>query len=139
MDLHVRVEAIPWREAARPGAGLDSAAMAAQVSTAREIQLCRYGPEGLMTNARLQGPLLRRHCALGSRESAFMEAAYGAYALNLRSLDKILRIARTIADLAGGGDIAVPHLAEALQYREPARAPLREGVGTFQPEEALHG
>lgn len=139
LDLHVRVEAIPWREVARTGTGMDSAAMAAQVLAAREVQLRRYGREGLLTNARLQGPVLRRHCALGPGEAAFMEAAYGTYALNLRSLDKILRIARTIADLESCPDIGVPHLAEALQYREAVPYQPQAGTWRFCREEDAHG
>jgi magnesium chelatase family protein len=139
LDLHVRVEAIPWREVSRTGTGLDSATMAAQVLAAREIQLRRYGREGLMTNARLQGSALRRHCALGPAEAAFMEAAYGTYALNLRSLDKILRISRTIADLEGRADIGVSHLAEALQYREAATVPPQADPRAVLREEGAHG
>lgn len=129
MDIHVKVERIPWKDVSGKGKGLDSERMAAQVLGARNLQAARYGSKSIGSNARLTGDQIRRYCILDRDETDFMRQAYETFPLNLRSMDKILRMARTISDLDGKERIQVAHLAEALQYREPARPGPHTAVG----------
>ena len=70
-----------------------------------------------MSNARMGPEEMRKYCALDEEAAALMRDAFEAMGLTARSYDRILRVARTIADLDGSREIALPHLAEAIQYR----------------------
>ncbi len=98
--------------------GESSAAIRARVVAARERQRLRYEGTGISCNARLSGKLLRQHCPLSSRQSEFLLHAVEQFGLSARAFDRILRVARTIADLAG---LEVPgdnELLEAIQFRQ---------------------
>ena len=116
IDLHVEVPAVSLREL-RTGAGEASAAVAARVAAARGLQQERFGPVPTPVNAALGPGDLRRHCALDAAGRALLDAAFQRLGLSVRALDRILKVARTIADLAGSDAIRSAHLAEAIQYR----------------------
>jgi magnesium chelatase family protein len=86
----------------------------ARVLTARAAQRAR--PPGTL-NARLRGRELRRHCRLDDKGQRLLEAATERLGLSARAYTRILRVARTIADLAGAGALHSGHVAEAIQYR----------------------
>jgi magnesium chelatase family protein len=113
IDLHVTVARVPYGELSGAAAGEESAAIRARVVTARRRQHARSGA----LNARLRGADLRVYAALDPPSSALLEGVMQRERLSARSFDRIVRVARTIADLAGAEHVAREHLAEALLFR----------------------
>ena len=99
------------------GAGEDSASIRARVEVARDIQARRFTGTGILFNSRMGARDLRRFCVLGSEEEAFMERIYKSRGLSARTYHKVLKVARTIADLEGCTTVRKAHLAEAAGYR----------------------
>jgi len=122
IDLHVEVPAVPYRELKGVGQGADSATMRTRIQAAREVQARRYADVPVRINADLSGRLLDEFCALDAQGHAFLEQAVGTLGLSARAYTRILRIARTIADIEGADSIGVPQLAEAVNYRSLDRA-----------------
>ena len=117
MDIMLSVRSLEYDELRSDETGESSKAIRARVEKAREIQRKRLAGSGETVNARLSGELLRDSCRLDAPSESMLRAAYTRLGLTGRSYDKVLRVARTIADLAGSERIEAPHLAEALQYR----------------------
>ena len=120
IDLYVEVPALEFEELSRRPMGETSAQIRQRVEAARAIQAGRFGPEGPECNAHMGTQELQTFCTLDQGCREVMEGAFQRLGLTARSYDRILRVARTIADLDGAADITVPHLAEAIQYRESA-------------------
>jgi len=118
IDIHVKVDSVPWKELNQREKGLSSSQLRQMVTGARERQLKRYSGQDIYFNGQLSHNMVVSHCILGKEQQALMRKAYETFPLNMRTYDKILRLARTIADLENQEDIATSHLAEALQYRE---------------------
>ncbi len=117
IDLQVEVPAVPYKELRQNTGSLDSATMRTRIQAARDIQTARYKDTPLLTNAQLSGKWLQEFCPLGDAEHDFLESAVKNLGLSARAFTRVLRIARTIADLSGDRILAVPHLAEAINYR----------------------
>ena len=117
IDVHVEVPAVPYADLRRNRGGAGSADMRERVLAARAVQKRRYGADGPRCNAELSGALLDAHCALDASGHDLMEAAVNRLALSARACARVLRMARTIADLAGAERIDVAHLAEAVSLR----------------------
>ena len=121
IDICVDVPALEYEElASSEGTGEPSSAIRARVNAARAKQTARFGPNGPGCNAQMGPQHLRKYCRLDEDCQKLIQGAYERLGLTARSYDRVLRVARTIADLDGAQDIALSHLAEALQYRPPA-------------------
>jgi magnesium chelatase family protein len=113
IDIQIEVGAIAPDALLQLPQGESSAIIAARVAAAAAVQLARQGS----LNARLRGAALDTHCALDAASSAFFAQALQRLGWSARAAHRVLRLARTIADLAGSAQIASPHLAEAMQLR----------------------
>jgi magnesium chelatase family protein len=117
IDIHIEVPAVPFTELRSERDGTDSAGMRKQVVEARERQRARYGADSTIINARLSTRLLRKHCKLDSAGEAILKQAMLELGLSARAHDKVLRVARTIADLTGSESLQPEHVSEAIHYR----------------------
>lgn len=117
IDIIVEVPALDYDELKQRTPSESSAEIKKRVDAAREIQRTRFGGSGTMCNSRLDSRGLRECCALDDECDALMKSAFSAMNLSARSYDRILRVARTIADLEHCENIGAMHLAEAIQYR----------------------
>ncbi len=118
IDIHVEVPAVRYRELSRTGEGESSADIRARVEAARTIQQGRFSrTPRVHCNAQMGPRLIRTHCALDAAGQRLIASVIDRLGMSARAHDRILKLARTIADLAGSDAIAVPHLAEAIQYR----------------------
>jgi magnesium chelatase family protein len=117
IDLHVEVPAVPFGELTAKADGTSSGQMRAQVLTARARQRDRFAGDGRMLNGRMTPRQVREHCRLDADAQGMLATAMTELGLSARAHDRILRVARTVADLEGSERITSDHLAEAVNYR----------------------
>jgi magnesium chelatase family protein len=117
IDLHVEVPPVPYRDLASAVPEESSAQIRTRVNAARTIQQQRYAADGLFCNAQMFPRHVRTYAQLEAGGRQLLERAMGRLGLSARGYDRVLKVARTIADLAGAVSIAAEHLAEAIQYR----------------------
>lgn len=120
MDIHVDVARVPFQKLASLDGGEDSAAIRARVEAARAVQQARFAPlekPGVLVNGDMGPAEVQKFCPLDEAGKNLMQAAVRQMDLSARAYHRVLKLGRTIADLAGCEAIEVPHLAEALQYR----------------------
>lgn len=117
IDLHIEVPPVPFDELSKTVEGTTSAAMREQVFRAREVQAKRFGTGAGKLNGRMTSRQIRTHCPLDADGRQVMKDAMEALGLSARAHDRILRVARTIADLAGSDRITSDHVSEAIGYR----------------------
>ncbi len=117
IDIHVEVASVKYGDLESAEKTETSAEIKERVNKARQIQLERYKNDGLFCNAQLSSSAIRKYCALSAEEKALLRAAFDNLGLSARAHDRILKVARTVADLDGSERIHTAHLAEAIQYR----------------------
>jgi magnesium chelatase family protein len=117
IDLHIEVPAVPFQELSAQADGTSSAGMREQVNAARRVQRARFGADGHRLNAHMSSRQLRKYCALDEAGKGLLKEAMESLGLSARAHDRILRVARTVADLEGSADILEGHVTEAIGYR----------------------
>ncbi len=121
IDIHIEVPRVPYRDLRDRRPGASSAQMREEVTAARDRQRRRFAGERISTNARMTNRHLHKHCQLDADTEALLEQAMTQHAFSARSYTRILKVARTIADLAGDDRIRLEHVTEAIQYRSTER------------------
>ncbi|HEU0055409.1 MAG TPA: YifB family Mg chelatase-like AAA ATPase [Longimicrobium sp.] len=118
IDLHVEVPAVRYRDLSDQRPGEPSAAIRERVQRAREVQRARFaGRQDIHANAHMAPRDLRQFCAIGEASDALLRTAITRLGLSARAYHRVLKIARTIADLGGAESIETAHVSEAIQYR----------------------
>ena len=119
IDIFVDVPSVDYEKLTAPPGADRSENVRARTDRAREIQRARFAGTPLLTNSEMGPNEVHRHCQLGEQASGMMGSAMRQMNLSARVYHRVLKLSRTIADLAGSEAIEVEHLAEALQYRPP--------------------
>lgn len=117
IDICTHVREVAFQDLNGRSTAEPSSAIRARVNAAREIQKQRFARTDVACNAHMPASLIERFCVLGGEEQAMIRRAFDKFGMSARSYHKILKIARTIADLASSESITCRHIAEALQYR----------------------
>ena len=119
IDITVETPRVPYEKLAGIAPGEASAAVRARVEAARAIQSARFAGTSISSNGEMTARDVRRHCqeALTEEAAGLLRLAVDQFQLSARAYHRVLKLGRTIADLAGSGPIAAAHIAEALQYR----------------------
>lgn len=117
IDIHVEVPRVDYEKLSDARLGEPSAVIRTRVESARQIQRERFADTSLTSNADMHPAQVRQYCSLDESCRGLMRAAMNQLQLSARAYHRILKLARTIADLAGSPHISTSHLAEALQYR----------------------
>ena len=118
IDLHVEVPLVDYRELSSATSGEKSTAIRQRVVTARQSQRERFKIlRGTATNSAMSSRLVRAHCQLDAESSSYLEQAMEQLNFSARAHDRILKVARTLADLEASPAIRSAHILEAIQYR----------------------
>jgi len=121
LDIHLEIPPVSYKDLAGRG-GESSAVVRSRVQAAHRLQQERFrglsvGGRPVFLNAHMEGKLLKEHCRLGAEAARLLEMAITRLGLSARAHDRILKVARTIADLGGAGEISPRHISEAIGYR----------------------
>ncbi len=117
LDLHIEVPPVDYKALSDKAQGESSAQIRERVNRARAIQVERYKGTGITCNAQLTPSLLRKHCVMTNEASAYLSRSFDAMGLSARAYDRILKVARTIADLKGNHEIQKDDIGTALRFR----------------------
>jgi magnesium chelatase family protein len=117
IDIHIEVPAIKFNEISSDTAGEASSAIRDRVTRARGMQQERFRNDGIYANAQMKPRHIRKYCRIDDACQSLMEKAMDRLGLSARAYNRVLKVARTIADLEGSEGIASQHVAEAIQYR----------------------
>ena len=118
IDMHIEIVPVPFDKLSEMAPAEPSAVIRERVIAARRIQAVRFSnDEGIYCNAQMSSKMLRKYCAVDEAGQQLLKAAMARMNLSARAYDRILKVARTIADLAGSERVQTEHLAEAINYR----------------------
>ena len=118
IDIQVEVDAVPVKEISEGGAAESSAEVGARVRKVRELQQARYAQDGIHCNAQLDAGLSKKYCPMTPEATALLHMAVERMGMSMRAYGRVVKVARTIADMDGADTIGTTHVAEAIQYRE---------------------
>jgi len=122
IDIHIEVPSIAYRDLANKLEGTSSAEMRKQVIETRNIQTQRFENEKIMTNSRMNNRQIKKYCKLDESSESLLKQAIDELGLSARAYTRILKVARTIADIENSIEIQVQHISEAIQYRSLDRS-----------------
>jgi magnesium chelatase family protein len=125
IDLHLEVPAVPYKDLSGISEGASSPEILERVMGARKVQEERLIRTRIFTNARMTSRHIKQFCEIDSESGSLLERAMERFGLSARAHARILKIARTIADLDDSPEIRSPHVAEAIQYRTLDRKMVR--------------
>ena len=117
IDLHIEMTEVPYAELASKEAGEPSSVIRERVEHVRLIQRERFKEEGILYNSQMSSKQIKKYCKLDSDAERLMELSFSRLNLSARAYTRLIKVARTIADMAGRADISAECIAEALQYR----------------------
>lgn len=117
IDIQIEVSAVKYQKLKNDKREESSEAIKKRVNKARQIQYNRYKKEGIYTNSQLTPKLIEKYCRLDTQCQNLLENAFNKLGLSARAYSRILKVARTIADLEEKENIEIKHIAEAIQYR----------------------
>ena len=117
LDIHVEVPPVDYKKMSSVGVSESSQTVRERVAKARKLQQDRYRSHRVTCNANITPAMLQKYCVLTPAANKMLEMVYDKLGFSGRSYDRLLKVSRTIADLAGAEDIDVDHIAEAIQYR----------------------
>ena len=117
IDIHVDVPAVPYKDLRREGVAESSESIRHRVTAAHAIQAEWFSKTKIYGNAQMTSRHIRKYCRVDDTSACLLESAIDKLGLSARAYNRILKIARTIADLEGVSDIESSHIAEAIQYR----------------------
>lgn len=117
IDIHIEVQQVKYDEIECNSNGESSENIKRRVDIARKIQNERYKEFGIYSNSELTSSLIEKYCKLNDDSKSMLKKAFEKLGLSVRAYHKILKVARTIADLESSENIQTKHVAEAIQYR----------------------
>ena len=117
IDIHIEVNSVGYQKLEDESPSESSSEIRKRVNKARNIQINRYKNHNIISNSELTPSLISKYCKLSKSSKKILETAFNKIGLSARAYSRILKVARTIADLDNSTNIETPHLAEAIQYR----------------------
>jgi magnesium chelatase family protein len=118
IDIHITVPSVKFKELSSEASGEKSGIIAGRANAARKIQLARFkGESSIFCNAHMEPRDIRKYCQIDEKSQSLLSLAINKQGLSARAYDRILKLARTIADLGGSESIEMGHVAEAIHYR----------------------
>ena len=117
IDIQIEAPEVKFRDIVSKIEAESSEEIRKRVSAARDIQLRRFEGRRIYANAQMGPKDVKRHCSIGAEGEKLLEMAVTKLGFSARAYDRVLKVARTIADLAGDSDISTPNISEAIQFR----------------------